>query len=166
MGLSAARPFIINYYTTIKVSYDYLTRPCNKLSSIYLMPKVPNHHHAMYIVRRDCTQDEELHLKSMIVSFSKYCHVSGDLIHQLNRILFSQQFVRVRSWEVSLFLTIRFLYRLVTHLHLSGLCQNIDVQCVKYFSRCVLQDFCNYETKHVLAKVQQEFIGIWMSLIL
>ena len=102
----------------------------------------------------------------MIVSFPKICFVSGDLIQQLNRILFSQQFVVIRSWEVSLFMIIRFLSRLLTHLHLSGLCQNVDVKCVKYFSRCVLQDFCNYETKHVLAKVQQEFIGIWMSLIL
>jgi len=90
----------------------------------------------------------------------------GDLIHQLNRILFSPLLVSLKTWEVTLFMIIKFLHTLITFLHYSGLCHNIDVQCVKFFNSCLLNEFCDYETEHVLARVQQEFIGIWMSLIL
>jgi len=128
------------------------------------------------------TQVAKVHLMSnfpkfnlsinIIFSPSVKCFMSlssstiGDLMFQLNRILFSKTLVSIVTWEVSLFMMIKFLNKLVSYLLKSGLCQNLEVSCVKFFHFCLLKEFCSYQTTEILKNVQQEFIQIWMSLLL
>ena len=85
----------------------------------------------------------------------------------LNRILFSPQLPHIVTWEVSLFTIIKFLCHLVSYLTVStGLCHDLDISCVKYFHKCLIKDFTDYRTEKILTRVQQEFIQIWMCLLL
>lgn len=91
----------------------------------------------------------------------------GNLMFDLNRILFSPQLPHIVTWEVSLFTIIKFLCHLVSYLTVStGLCLDLDISCVKYFHNCRIKDFTDYRTEKILTKVQQEFIQIWMCLLL
>jgi len=91
----------------------------------------------------------------------------GNLMFDLNRILFSPQLPHIVTWEVSLFTIIKFLCHLVSYLTVStGLCLDLDISCVKYFHNCLIKDFTDYRTEKILTKVQQEFIQIWMCLLL
>lgn len=91
----------------------------------------------------------------------------GSLMFDLNRILFSPQLPNIVTWEVSLFTIIKFLFTLVSYLTVStGLCTDLDISCVKYFQNCLIKDFTDYRTEKILTRVQQEFIQIWMCLLL
>lgn len=110
---------------------------------------------------------------NIIFSPSTKCFMSlnsstiGDLMFHLNRILFSPHLQTIITWEVSLFIIIKFLSKLINFLHsTTGLCHNTDISCVKYFQKCLLKDFCDYKTQKILVKVQQEFISIWMCILL
>ena len=104
-------------------------------------------------------------LKPVTVKFLNILF-AGDLMFHLNRILFSPHLQTIITWEVSLFIIIKFLSKLINFLHSTGLCHNTDISCVKYFKKCLLKDFCDYKTKEILVRVQQEFISIWMCILL
>ena len=93
--------------------------------------------------------------------------ISGDLMFHLNRILFSPHLKTIVTWEVTLFLIIKFLYKLVAIINTNRLCTTtLSLSSVKNYHKCFLQDFCNFETAEILSQIQREFIQIWMCLIL
>lgn len=93
--------------------------------------------------------------------------VIGDLMFHLNRILFSPHLKTIVTWEVSLFLIIKFLYKLVAMINSNRLCYTtLNLSCVNNFQKCLLKDFCNFKTAEILTKVQREFVQIWMCLLL
>ena len=93
--------------------------------------------------------------------------ISGDLMFHLNRILFSPHLKTIVTWEVTLFLIIKFLYKLVAMINSTRLCTTtLSHSSVKNYHKCFLKDFCTFETAEILTQIQREFIQIWMCLLL
>ena len=93
--------------------------------------------------------------------------ISGDLMFHLNRILFSPHLKTIVTWEVTLFLIIKFLYKLVAMINSNRLCTTtLSLSSVKNYHKCFLKDFCNFKTSEILTQIQREFIQIWMCLLL
>ena len=93
--------------------------------------------------------------------------LAGDLMFHLNRMLSSPRLESIVTWEVALFVVIKFLFRLVSFLTSTGACPRpLHLSCLEHFHSCLLQDFCNYKTGQILRRVQQEFVQIWMCLLL
>jgi len=92
--------------------------------------------------------------------------VIGDLMFHLNRILFSPHLKTIVTWEVTLFLIIKFLYKLVAMINSNRLCTiTLSLSSVKNYHKCFLKDFCTFETAEILTQIQREFIQIWMCLL-
>jgi len=129
-----------------------------QVSKVHLVSNFPRYGVSIEIIFSQPPQAILMSLSSDVI---------GDLMFHLNRILFSPHLKTIVTWEVTLFLIIKFLYKLVAMINSNRLCKpTLNLSCVKNFQNCLLKEFCNFKTAEILTQIQREFIQIWMSLIL
>ena len=92
----------------------------------------------------DCVSSYELQC------LSKIFVISGDLMFHLNRILFYPHLKTIVTWEVTLFLIIKFLYKLVAMINSHRLCTTtLSLSSVKNYHKCFLKDLTNFNLEFV-----------------